>query len=801
MSAGKELKFSFVLDEASFQRVKRAIQDLTSEMQKFAKAMSPAQGGAIGSIFGGANVGRPGSAAATVTQGAGKGGGVGPIGQVVSANADAFKSLASAGTTSLKGLTDALKRSVNEQLREVRGLQQALDRLGATYNNLGGKGTTAMAVQNKMVQVAGRLSASRGQLSSLQGMLGPQPELMPEVPYPEQPGPGMGQRFKNFMYQPPTTAGGRAGFFGGAIQGIGPTSAAGIAGMVGMVAGGIMAAIREAQSGARMYGSAETNRWNLVKDDIRAMRGGDISSMVARQMLRTDTERRRDLASETGALGTAGAYVGGIFQAGSNLVSRKGGGIAGALADPQATMFEATQDQVNNYKNSAAFAATQFGLERFNEGFGSRISAGRVLGLGLQSDYTTPAGVRMPARDTYLRRQAALHARGYSIEQQAAAVQQSRQLGMGGGYADEIMGAGAMGWGQWGDIRANAARGGNADLALAALGTTRNTAAGMQIGQMAFGFDPRGTTSGIGLMQAIQGGGFNFTGGVGDMNIAARIQAGMGAGDMMARGFDPYQQGRNLISSIGLGGGLGTYGQDYLGNGMSFKQLMDAASGDISKTGQALGVTSGMARGQLQNMAGSVFERYQDQGENTPMARAIRAFRKSGKGLSEFLQTADTGTRDAMGAFLGMETGQGEEAGMGAIGILAGVGNKKLKNGKVPYGAVGETEQARLDAEAKQMLKDAEAIEAVQGQIKTSYDKMDDAIKSQTDWAGNLSESAQTVTDALDNLADAINDRATSIRTGQPVAPRTSATTKAQAPTLPESPSAPTPSGGKRGSI
>ena len=40
------------------------------------------------------------------------------------------------------------------------------------------------------------------------------------------------------------------------------------------------------------------------------------------------------------------------------------------------------------------------------------------------------------------------------------------------------------------------------------------------------GFNPRGTTTGAGFLGAVQGG-FQFTGGVQDMNAVARIQGGM----------------------------------------------------------------------------------------------------------------------------------------------------------------------------------------------------------------------------------------------------------------------------------
>lgn len=776
MTAPKELKFEFILDQNSFQRIKRAIQDLTSEMQKFVKA---SQGTSMGGFFGGANVGRPQSAAGTVVTGAAKA--QSPIGQVIADNANAFKNIAQLGTASLKGLTDALKRSVAEQTREVRGLQAALDALGRTYANMGGaQGTHAGALQSKMAQVAGRLTNARSGLATSQGMLPPS-NLLPGVPYP--PGSPGGPPIA-----PPGGAGGPPTFFGGSIKGVFPESGAGMLRMGGVIAGGIMAAIKEGMAGSRIYSSVESGRSDLVTGEVRRLRGGDITRLVARQDMLRDRERRDDLESQVGRLAGAEALGSGIIGAGKSLIGLQGGGLAGSLSDLEKSKYENYQNQVKSYEDSATFLPKRLALERFMGDFDSRVSTGRVLGLGLSRKVSSRLtglgsvagfggmGLGTNGADTYTLSEAALHRQGYSNGQLAGAVQQSRALGMGGGYAGEIMGASAMGWGGWGDIRANAARGGNAGLALSALGATPNTAAGMQIGQMAFGYDPRGTTSGIGLMNAIQGGGFNFNGGVGDMNMAARIQAGLGGGDAMARGFDPYQQGRNLVSAIHAAPGMGTYAQDYLANGMSFKQLLDSASGNMTETGRNLGLTSGMARSQIGGMAGSVFERYVDQGENNSTSRAIRAFRKSGKGLPEFLSTADASTRSAMGTYLGSEIGLGEEAGLGAIGLLSGVDNRKLKNGRVPMGGLGEAEKSRLGAEADQMVKDARILGDSLHQIKASFEAIPDEIKAQVAWASNLNETAKVFTDSLHNLADTINDTVTQIRTGQPAAPRSSDT-------------------------
>lgn len=53
MADGKQLKFQMVLDDQSFQRVKRALGELNTEAQKLAKTMAGVSGAGL---FGGGSV-------------------------------------------------------------------------------------------------------------------------------------------------------------------------------------------------------------------------------------------------------------------------------------------------------------------------------------------------------------------------------------------------------------------------------------------------------------------------------------------------------------------------------------------------------------------------------------------------------------------------------------------------------------------------------------------------------------------------------------------------------------------------
>ena len=85
-------------------------------------------------------------------------------------NAVVFKNMAAQGTTALKGLTDALQRSVGDQKQKISGLTTSLERLGAAYDALGGKGARAAAISAKMVQVQANILGRKGELGQLETM-------------------------------------------------------------------------------------------------------------------------------------------------------------------------------------------------------------------------------------------------------------------------------------------------------------------------------------------------------------------------------------------------------------------------------------------------------------------------------------------------------------------------------------------------------------------------------------------------------------------------------------------------------
>lgn len=129
MAVDKSLKFSFVLDQTSFNSVKKALDELIEKSRQLAKALG---GTGMGGLMGVGQVGNTKSPSQLMTS---AGGAAAPqaFSKVVLDNANAFKNMANVGSGALKGLTDAMRRAVSEQSQEVDRLQRKLNSLGEAY--------------------------------------------------------------------------------------------------------------------------------------------------------------------------------------------------------------------------------------------------------------------------------------------------------------------------------------------------------------------------------------------------------------------------------------------------------------------------------------------------------------------------------------------------------------------------------------------------------------------------------------------------------------------------------------------
>src|SRR5260370_30224836 len=165
MPEGKSLKFSFAVDEASAQRVKNILRELTAEAEKFANALKGAQGpggGGGGSpFFGGGNVGAVPSGAQTVGRGGAQQ--AGRVGAFSLESVTAFKNLSVQGQDSLRQLGASVRQSVSEQRSQFESLNRAVLELTSNYRNLQGMmgagvpspGTTSATASGAFTYVPG----------------------------------------------------------------------------------------------------------------------------------------------------------------------------------------------------------------------------------------------------------------------------------------------------------------------------------------------------------------------------------------------------------------------------------------------------------------------------------------------------------------------------------------------------------------------------------------------------------------------------------------------------------------------
>jgi hypothetical protein len=794
MASSKELKISATLDAGSFQAANRALAEMTKKAQELAKALQ--------------GIGMPGGGAGILSGGSVTGGGSGgnrggsvPMGsnQAINANLNIFKNMATLGTASLKGLTDALKTSTQQQQTQLNNLKRSLDALGDTYDRLGGKGKNAAAVQAKMLQVAGMVQGAQANLAALQAA-GPVSNLLPDVGPPGGPRilpgarsglPGMPTGFAGAAWQfrngnigagLTTPIGPGAVSPQGLLQGLMGSGAGALAlRAAGLVVSGAVLAANTSQSFNNLMLDTTSSRGRAMGGAWQRMRQVDTSDALAERHIEAmgDSDKQGIMRSVFSPEEIAKGWASGTWTAAKAF----GGEVSVLTPEEQETQRAAKYQAMLGKVRERGEYITQEGRtsEYLAQTRGDRLVAQRILGVGFNRD-------EKGNWSNYGQYEADLHRSGYSVGEEASAKMALRGLG-GDRFADTyrrtVMGATGAGY-DIAPILAAAGRGSNDKAALgltqAALGGGISTAAGLQLGQSLFGFDPRGTVSGVGALQTIQQG-FQFTGGIGDMNQVARAQLGMQSLDRTTQGFDPYQKGMNLVSAIRAMPGASTYAQDALAK-MGFKELAEIYRGGSTITSRAWDIHSSQARAQMQGSLHGVFSTYAEQGGNSPAERAMRAMRASGQDELGYLnklglaaQSKDKrgkATQSALSAQAELEaiasvytrrTGDSAEAGLGAISAASGFElGKGLKHGKLPWGGMDTEEKARREAEAK--VKEAEGKTAL-----ANLDKVISALDknaARMDVIGNfmtkLSDQADETTLSLMRLAGASDDAVETMR-------------------------------------
>jgi len=758
MSAEKSLKFQFILDETSFSRVKRAMDEMIAKAQVLAKTLQNVGGGmgGGGSVNGGLQPSPWLNQQQTKTQTTGGG---------------AFKQMATEGAANLKTLTESVKVSTNKQIQDISRLTQALGTLNGAYTKvIGGVARQILpsALPNVPYPSGGGTAYHRIIGGTARQVLAPGHSggsTMAGGPVLAGTG-GMGPGGPGA----PGAAGGPGGLFRqlgpGAVNGqgiaqwaLGNSVGATVMRSVGLVGAGAMAAVNMGQGFNNQYLDTLAQRGSMVRPEWEKKARADVSSAVSEKAFaRMNRDRQAEILKSVG--GTE-AEISAMAGALKRAAASGGSDMSGLSEEAMGTeRYGRLQAAMSKFRESGDwYAGGGRGLQHIDDTRSARKTANRALGVGMSRDKDGNW------RDTYTPLEAKLMEQGYSTGELSGFKFQAQN--MGGRdftkYAGTMMSASAAGYNVGGTLEA-AGRSANNNkyartLTEAALGGGIDTAAGLQLGQSLFGFDPRGNVTGMGALKAIQNG-FSFgSGGAQDLNQVARIQLGVQSADKLAGGFDGYGRGMNLVSAIGSMPGGTTYAQDALAGRMSFKELAEVASGGSSARSDAYGITSKNAMDQLGGMTHGLFSRYVEQGGTDNVSKAMRAMRASGQSEQDFLaglgtkaKKGDMGARgqlEALGVMASDMMGGDTEGGIGMIQALSGVKDLEstmLKKGKIPGAGLDEESREKAKAEAEQLREASKAALAVLQDQST-------ALKENKDYAKTL-EAFGKLTTATDHVIE-----------------------------------------------
>lgn len=774
---GKTIKFKFEIDQQSFNSVKQAIESLG---QSFSKINAAAGGLMGGGGFANVSVGgqSPGKqqlvqAAAAKNQGSSQVSGP-SMTKVILDNASAFKKFAAEGKESSKIMTDALKRDLTEQERSLDKLQTKLKNLSEEYQaatkaqkdflsagktgQAAAMGAHASNINNQISQTTGQVLQTNNQLANAQQLIGGGGAA------------GGGSGFGGFMQSLGYGGSGFGGGYLGAFKGLG-TAAAGAF----MVAN---FAADQSLAGERSINIAGAQRGDLMRNSMRKLAAGDYKELFFadgdpefKKLFKKEATKGIDYAKEIslknavlsaiapplmlgglaeqfkgsfdsgnlardfkglgrglGQLAGEVPILGSLLRSGGIVGPDVGGGAFGGFSTSAQANAQVEQAQATIDNNRRAQVLTEMSIDKYQGQRDLSMQAQRIMGMsgfGLDKH-------GMPV-NSVARLDDELRAQGYSAQELMAAT--SQLIGGGGRRfagqnARQLMAATATGLSGFGELLGSSARSGvGTSLAYGALGGGIGDQAGVVLGSAIAqgGFDPRGTTSGLGVLAAVQAGGFAFNKEATDFNQVARVREGLSLGDRVGMGqLDAYQRGRNLVSAIGiLGPNASTYAKDLLANGLTMKQRLDASRGELTNTARAAGLTAGDITAQTSSMFGSVFDRYVGGGDD-PASKAIAKFRASNKSLDQFVKTASIeDKKDLMGAYNLSIGGQAEEGVAGLFGLAEGFGAKDIKTGGVGKKLTG--------LEADDALSQSEKQKRITSEMERNFGKLTEKVSMSTE--------------------------------------------------------------------
>lgn len=773
--SGKQVKFSFAIDNSSVQSVMRSLRDLTAQAEKFAKAMQGVGSAMTGGFFSGGVGGKaptPGQATAKMS-GAAKVGGTSAISNVVLENAKAFRSMATMGGDALKSMQDVLKKSVDDQKRSLTDLDRTIEKLGQRYQELkraqqGAVGAARGTIGGAMTTTGAELAQAQSARVSAAANLAQTQAMAPQRGLGAI---GAGYRQGGILGALNANLGGPGlgtGMVGGILSGMG---LGGLAGMAGPAALGYLgkAAFDETRVGSRMLTDQMALRGMTVNPVISQLRRGDTSFLAKQRYLAQDPTMRKELEEQIRGMGAgAEAFLGSggsVFDKISRAATLGFDKVSGGEAlDPktQTALLQAYMGQVEKAGQMTGFQQNQGAfMDMMASTMGSRIAVAHGGGPRLGQK---PTGAFV---DPFMMRSAALTERGFSIEQEHAARMQ--MLGAAGEegrrYGGAAMSAAAGGYGAYGGLLAQSIQRGQGErLARLAIGGGIDRTAGMGFGAAMMAMNPLATTDVSGTLIAAQQSGAFGRGGM-DFTTAARMQAGIGELNAITQGSTGYQKGANLLSAIKtLGPGASYRAQDFLSSMSAQDMINTIKTGQVSEKAGMMGITAENVRSQFESTLQSAALQNVDDKATDPMSRALRGWRESGKTITERIKELGPGSQEARTLLMAAQdaAGMSEGASLGVAALMPGIigapGAGKL--GSVGAGKLDPVTAARLKTQADEQRRMAGLSTVFAGEDIAEQAAAPAAAKGFQAAGENLSTTAEAVAGKLETLGAAVDKAA-----------------------------------------
>lgn len=820
----RQLRIVAVVDEASFNQARNILTQFTKEMETAiasAHRLQTTMGGGGGGTGPAPNLSSGVMATGGLTpqsavMGASAAASVGvrpanAMTDALLASTNLFKNAASMGRDSARVMGDALKSSVDQQVRDIERLRSSIDQLGKTYERLSSQRDAGMDinsnhfqnVQNIMVNRMQKLSSAQDNLAQLRQM---QAEHAPPPPITSGNfvggGPGYAQgmlargNMPTFLSSP---------FMGGQEPTMG--NVLGRLGRLGGIAMGGAGAI------AGMY-SQEPQIYMRLQHRLGAQYGGEAMRMLQGDVSLAATVRQLS--------GTEQADIARMLGGGQQLAERikafpqglvntlMGGGGAGVLEGETAAELGIQQkEQVLNYlrqkRESDPLAMRFYGM--FQQQLGGRMAGARALGMSpnaaAEGSYgymiNTRTGRRLPAE---IARAEALHP--------GAAAEQGYDLGYAGGTGglydpnergamlqqlETIMGR-RNSYGeinrvisaQYGGLRSAAGV-----IAAGRLGGGVRGAYDILQGNIGRSGLDVAAASGIGdvFSQAMMSGGA-MTGGQGFMSAMTEAAAGLSTENQMrfARGLpgglqgmsrvygggiDSYQQGRNLLSAISAAPNIGIHAQEYLADlGRDPRLMMDIINtGRVPLELQVRGITAEQVQKAFRDQQRSVWERFvsDPRDRNSTRGKFAESVRSSGydvtkayrgelAGLSGKARAQKSEELIASYASVLRDTGiagSDEAATVQARIELEGIGaDGKKRGGGVGDPAKRTTEAGALSEISKEQTRFNEFVKSSADELQKLYQNSAKSAQ-EMDKVGKLGTSLDETAAALGRLTREVN--------------------------------------------